>query len=266
MSNRPKRRALGSRLALLGLFVVSRYAGVETSTAVDNARQIVDEAQKRTTSTSERYESLLQTFDGSAKTSEKRWTFERIGSHGDSKSVIRFVSPAEVKGVALLVVNHPDRASDQWMWTPAIERDRRIALQDRSTRFFGTDFSFEDLEERDANQYDYDVLGAEAIKGAPCWKLQAIPKQARSSQYTKSIVWIQKDNYAYVRVDFYVNDRVVRRLENLNITNVQGIWTPRETRMTDLRRGGLTRLALEHVEYNLPLKEERFTLQGIRQQ
>ena len=30
-------------------------------------------------------------------------------------------------------------------------RDQRIALQDRSTRFFGTDFSFEDLEERDVN-------------------------------------------------------------------------------------------------------------------
>jgi hypothetical protein len=49
--------------------------------------------------------------------------------------VLRFTAPAEVKGVALLVVNHPDRASDQWMWTPAINRERRIALQDRSQRF-----------------------------------------------------------------------------------------------------------------------------------
>ena len=92
------------------------------------------------------------------KITEKRWTYERLGSHGNSKAVLRFTAPAEVKGVALLVVNHPDRASDQWMWTPAIERDRRIALQDRSTRFFGTDFSFEDLEERDVNQYDYKLL------------------------------------------------------------------------------------------------------------
>ena len=86
-------------------------------------------------------------------------------SHGDSKAVLRFTAPAEVKGVALLVVNHPDRASDQWMWTPAIERDRRIALQDRSTRFFGTDFSFEDLEERDVNQYEYALLGDETLDG-----------------------------------------------------------------------------------------------------
>ena len=78
----------------------------------------------------------------SNKVSIKRWEYLRIGSYGTSKAILRFTAPAEVKGVALLIVNHTDRASDQWMWTPAIERDRRIAAQDRSTRFFGTGFSF----------------------------------------------------------------------------------------------------------------------------
>jgi outer membrane lipoprotein-sorting protein len=265
MNSHSRRRAL-AYFAFLVLIVASRHAAVEAGSAADNARQIVDEAQKRTTSTSERYEGVLQTFDGEKKTSDKRWTFERIGSHGDSKSVIRFTAPAEVKGVALLIANHSDRASDQWMWTPALERDRRIALQDRSTRFFGTDFSFEDLEERDVNQYDYTLVGEEAIGGALCWKIQTIAKQAKSSQYTKSIIWIRKDNYAYVRIDLYVQNQVVRKVEYSNISSIQGIWTARETRVADLRRGTLTRLALDHVEYNVPLKDERFTLQGIRQQ
>ena len=234
--------------------------------AADDALQIVQESQKRATSTSERYEGLLQSFDASGKTSEKRWTVERLGSHGSSKQVIRFTAPPEVKGVALLIVNHPDRASDQWMWTPAIERDRRIALQDRSTRFFGTDFSFEDLEERDVNQYDYTLLGEEPIDGVGCWKIESIPKQAKSSQYTKSIVWIRSDNYAAARLDSHIKDQVVRRVAYSDIRNIQGIWTARETVMTDLRRGSVTRLALDKVEYNVPLKDESFTLQAIRRQ
>ena len=32
------------------------------------------------------------------------------------------MAPPLVKGVALLVHNHPDRASDQWMWTPELNR------------------------------------------------------------------------------------------------------------------------------------------------
>src|SRR5688572_16904624 len=86
-----------------------------------DARQIVDDVEKRSTSKSQRYEGLLQSIDGGKTTAEKRRRFERLGSHGNSKSVIRFTAPSEVRGVALLVVNHPDRASDQWMWTPALE-------------------------------------------------------------------------------------------------------------------------------------------------
>jgi hypothetical protein len=231
--------------------------------AVD-ARQIVEEAQQRSDAKSQRYEGLLQVFDAKGKVTDKRWTFERLGSHGQSKAVLRFTAPAEVKGVALLVVNHPDRASDQWMWTPAIERDRRIALQDRSTRFFGTDFSFEDLEERDVDQFEYALLGDDAIDGVGCWKIQSTPRQSKSSQYTRSIVWIRKDNYAFARIENYVKEQVVRRLEYADIRNVQGIWTARQMEMTDLKRGSRTRLSLEKLEYNVPLKDEDFTLQAIR--
>jgi outer membrane lipoprotein-sorting protein len=247
------------------LLAVLVLAGMPVRTA-DSARQIVEEAQRRTDAKSQRYEGLLQVFDAKGKISDKRWTLERLGSHGDSRMVLRFTVPAEVKGVALLVVNHPDRASDQWMWTPAIERDRRIALQDRSTRFFGTDFSFEDLEERDVNQYEYTLAGDETIDAAACWKIQSIPKQAKSSQYTRSTVWVRKDNYAFVRIENYVKDQAVRRLNYTDVQNVQGIWTARHLEMIDLRRGSRTSLTLDKLQYNVPMKDEDFTLQAIRRQ
>lgn len=235
-------------------------------TAADTARDIVAEAQKRSTSDSERYEGILQTLDKGKKTSEKRWIFERVGAHGNSKSVIRFTAPSEVRGVALLIVNHADRPSDQWMWTPALERDRRIALQDRSTRFFGTDFSFEDLEQRDVEQYDHTMLGEEVLDGAKTWKIQSIPKPSRSSQYTKTIVWIRQDNYATARIDSYFLNDVVRQLQLSDIRQVQGIWTAHETVMNDLRRNSVTRLTLDKVQYNLPLKDDNFTVQALRRQ
>ena len=235
-------------------------------TRAQDVRQIVDEAQRRSSAVSQRYEGLLQVFEAKGRVSDKRWTLERLGSHGNSRAILKFTAPPEVKGVALLIVNHPDRASDQWMWTPAIERDRRIALQDRSTRFFGTDFSFEDLEERDVNQYDYQLFGDETVDGAACWKIQSVPKERKSSQYTRSIVWIRKDNYSFARIESYANDTVVRRLDYSDIQNVQGIWTARRLEMTDLRRGSRTRLTLDKLQYNVPMNEEDFTLQALRRQ
>ena len=229
-----------------------------------DARQIVQEAQRRGKSNSQRYEGVLEVTSADSKVTRKSWQTWRLGSYGDSKAIIRFTAPAEVKGVALLVVNHPERSSDQWMWTPAIARDRRIALQDRSTRFFGTDFSFEDLEERDVDQYEYRYTGEETIDGAPCWRIEARPKQSKTSQYTLSRTWIRKDNYVAALYENFIKDQPVRRLQQKDIQNIQGIWTARTLEMTDLRRKSRTVMRLEKLEYNVPLKDDEFTVQALR--
>jgi hypothetical protein len=241
-------------------------AGVAAPAGAQSAREIMQEAQRRTEASSQRYEGLLQVIDAKGKVTDKRWEYTRIGSHGSSKSMLRFTAPAEVKGVALLVINHPDRASDQWMWTPAIARDRRIALQDRSTRFFGTDFSFEDLEERDVDQYDFSLLGEESMGGAACWCVEARPRQSKTSQYTRSRIWVRKDNYAYVQVENGARGEIVRRLKYEQLEQVQGIWTARLLEMADLRRSSRTILKLEQLQYNVPLKDEDFTLQSLRRE
>lgn len=229
-----------------------------------DARQIIAESQRRTRSKSQRYEGTLRVMDPKNRVSAKRWHFIRLGSYGDSKSLLRFVEPPEVRGVALLIYNHPDRASDQWMWRPEIERDQRIALQDRSTRFFGTDFSFEDLEERDVNQFDYNMLGEETLDGAKCWKIDSKPKQSKSSQYTHSILWVGQDNYVVARVEGYGKSGLVRRVSYGDIQNVQGIWTARTIEVLDAKRNSRTILMLEKLEYNVPLGESAFTLQALR--
>jgi outer membrane lipoprotein-sorting protein len=239
---------------------------LSTSTllAQSDARALVQEAQRRAESKSQRYEGLLQVLDNKGKVADKRWLFMRLGSHGRSKAVLRFLAPAEVKDVALLIVNHPDRASDQWMWTPALQRERRIALQDRSTRFFGTDFSFEDLEERDVDQYNYRLVGEETVDGAACWRVESTPSKNKISQYTKADVWIRQDTYAFAQVESYVKTDLVRRLKYSDFAQAQGIWTARRLEMTDLRRKSRTILTLQKLEYNVPLREEEFTLQGLR--
>jgi hypothetical protein len=256
MTNQARRLQRWNCSVAMFLFASSLFA--------QDARQIVEESQKRGRSNSQQYEGSLEVIGANNKVSKKSWQSQRLGSYGNSKATIRFTAPAEVKGVALLVLNHPDRSSDQWMWTPAIGRDRRIAQQDRSTRFFGTDFSFEDLEERDVDQYDFKMLGDDKIDGAACWRIESKPKQNKSSQYTSSRVWIRKDNYVPVQYENYVKDSVVRRLKETDVENIQGIWTARTLEMTDLRRNSRTILKLENVHYNVPMKDDDFTVVALR--
>ncbi len=229
-----------------------------------DARQIMQESQKRGQVKSERYEGLLQVYESNGKMREKRWVYDRIGSYGSSKALLRFTEPAEVNGVALLIANRPDRASEQWMWTPAIGRERRIALQDRSTRFFGTDFSFEDMEERDLDQFDFKLDGENDLGWVKCWRIEATPKRAKASQYSRLMIWVRQDHYVIVQLDDYVKDEVARRLQYSQIAEVQGIWTARLLDMAELRRKSHTTLHLDKVEYNVPMRDDDFTVQALR--
>jgi outer membrane lipoprotein-sorting protein len=122
------------------------------------------------------------------------------------------------------------------------------------------------MEERDVDQSDYTLLGDDTIESFACWRIQSTPKQAKSSQYTRAIVWIRKDNYSVVRVEDYIKDQAVRRLNYGDFVNIVGIWTARTLEMSDLRRGSRTRLTLDKLQYNVAMKDEDFTLQAIRRQ
>jgi hypothetical protein len=246
------------------LLVSGSWFLVVSAVFAQDARQIVAESQKRGQAKSQQYEGTLEVVGSSNKIGLKRWMFERIGSYGSSKAILRFTAPAEVKGVTVLIINHPDRASDQWLWTPALERERRIASQDQSTRFFGTDFSFEDLEERDVDQFDYKLEGEQTFDGQPCWKIESKPKEGKSSQYTSSLLMIRRDNYVVIQIENFARDKLVRRIHYSDVQKQDGIWVARTIEALDANRGSRTVLKLEKLRYNVPMKEESFTLEALR--
>jgi hypothetical protein len=77
-------------------------------------------------------------------------------------------------------------------------------------------------------------------------------------------VWIRKDTYAIAQIESFIKDKLVRRLTYSDFVETQGIWTARRLEMTDLRRNSKTVLSLDKLQYNVPLREESFTIQALR--
>lgn len=228
-----------------------------------DGHQIMQEVTKRAHSDSMRYEGTVQTCPKPvcANTKSliiKRWTYERIGDAGKSKAILRFTGPSEVKGVALLIVNHPDAASDQWLWRPAVGREQRIAIQDRSSKFFGTDFSYEDLEEKDADQYDYTVTGE--MTGQ--WRIDAKPK--KMSSYTHCYFYIDKTHYSFQRIECYDKKGLAKTVDYGDFEMIDKIWTPRGVAIVDAQRRTKTAMHYDKVEYNVGLKDSDFTVEALR--
>jgi hypothetical protein len=229
-----------------------------------DARQLLMEAQRRAQVASVRYEGVALTSNYAGATSEKHWRFERIGPYGEGKILIRFLSPAEVEGVAILILHHRNGPSGEWMWTPASGRVRSIAAESRMTRFFGTDFSFEDLEEHDVDQYDCKLLEDASLDGAACWRIECRSNRANASQYTYSHLWLRKDDYVIAQLENFQGPLLMRRIVNRDVRKVQGIWTPHVIEISQPARRTRTVLTLEKLEYNVALDEAAFTVEALR--
>jgi hypothetical protein len=248
----------GFALALIVLF------GTMSAGAADRALEIMKEVEKRALSDSQSYEGAIEVLDARGKVLNKSWHFWREGNRGNSKVLVRFDTPAEVRGVGLLTLNHPGRNAEQWMYTPSIQRDRRIAPQEKSQRFMGTDFTNEDMEERAVEDYDYSLVGEESFAGQPCYKIKAVHRDRGNTQYSQIQLWVRKDIVATTHAEFYIDGKLSKSLRWDDWKQVQNIWTPHFVEMKDLSHGSTTRIRSSNVKYNMKYEPDWFSLRNLR--
>src|SRR5262245_30239495 len=63
----------------------------------------------------------------------------------DQRRMVRFLSPADVKGTATLMIEHSDGDDDIWIYLPALHKVRRLVANNKKDSFVGTDFSYSDI-------------------------------------------------------------------------------------------------------------------------
>ena len=101
----------------------------------------------------------FQVFDRQGQNTKKEFTYMRMAASGESRTLVAFTAPKEILGVVLLSINQRGAAASQYVYTPATQRVRSVVQQERSARFIGTDFTFEDIGERVLDAFNYKLIG-----------------------------------------------------------------------------------------------------------
>jgi hypothetical protein len=246
---------------VVALLIVAQGAVVPVTD--DKALEIMKEVQRRSLADSQSYEGAIDVIDAKGKVLNKVWHHYREGNQGNSKVLVRFDAPPEVRGVGMLTLNHAGKNSEQRLYTPAIQRDRRIAPQEKSQRFMGTDFTNEDMEERAIEDYDYRLEGEETFAGQPSYKIRAVYKDRGNTQYSQVQLWVRKDIVATAYAEFYVEKKLSKTLKWDDWKQIQNIWTPHYMEMKDLLRNSTTRIRSSNMKYNVKFEPDWFSLRNL---
>jgi len=246
-------------------FAIVFLAGAAGFGASPDARKIMQDVYLQDTSRGTLMRASFEVFDKEGKHTKKEFTYRRIGSPGDSKTLVVFTVPEEIRGVALLSINRQGVSDRQYMYVPATQRVRTVVPQERSARFIGTDFTFEDIAERVLDDFTYRLIGeAETIEGHKTWKVEATPIDPSRSQYKYIYYWVAQDVPVIIHAEMYdAQGKQVRVLHASQIKRVSGISGARRTEMASTLTGTRTVLVIDDAKFNLAMDEKLFTPEGL---
>lgn len=187
----------------------------------------------------------------------------------DSKAVMFFLEPADVKGTGFLSWSYDDESKDddQWLYLPALKKVRRISSSDKADYFMGTDFTYNDMGDRDVDDYMYTHLGAESIDGIECYHLERLPQNADvldETDYSRAEIWVRPDIWMITKAVFFdKKGNLLKELTVSDIVAVDGMWVANTMHMHHLQNEHQTYLRFSHNQFNTGLDEELFSQRSL---
>ena len=212
-------------------------------------------------------------------------TFSRLvledSTVGD-KIIVRFLTPAEIKGVAALTHERAGDSDDNWLYLPANKSVRRISGANKTASFQGTEFTYEDLSNLEVAEYDWRYLDESTIEreggSVPVLRVEASPNY-KDTGYSRIVVHYHTETFRRERIDYY--DKAERLLKTLDSAEWQAhhgrFWRANLLDMVNHQTGKRTVLRQERSYVNLSkypdprsgepranLDDSRFTTQALQ--
>ncbi len=190
----------------------------------------------------------------------------------DTKSVIFFLSPSDVKNTAFLTYDYGDASKDddQWLYLPALKKSKRIASSDKSASFMGSDFTYSDMTSRTIEDYTYKIAKESKVNGKKVWIIESVPKTQKTvdeTGYKKSFMFVDQDNFVVIRaMHILVDGGKKKYMDVKSLEKIDGVWVATKIEMKT-KKGKqtvhATILELQDSKFNQNLKDSFFTVRTI---
>ena len=198
--------------------------------------------------------------------SKRTFLSESWSKDKGEKNLVRYLEPRRVKGQAILMLNNAD---DIWSYFPRTQRVRKLATHAKKQKMQGSDFSYEDMGGGDAFIDDFvsKRLKDEKMEGKNCYKLELIRKSKSDISYSRLIMWVIKENFIPIVIDYYDEDdstQLEKRLVESEIRIIDNIPTAMKVVMYNKNDNTQTEMELIEVKYNVKLSDDMFTERSLK--
>ncbi|PHM27993.1 outer membrane lipoprotein-sorting protein [Xenorhabdus budapestensis] len=258
-------RIKGFSLAYLFIFGLLSFP---TFASEEQGREIIQEAIARDNGFGDTVTDLKMTLlNAEGQESHRYLKISTLEVAGDGDKLLTFFEqPRDIKGTALLAFTHLDRDDEQWIYLPASRRVKRISSSNKSGSFMGSEFAYEDLASEEIEKYKmYNYLGEKPCGQQSCFIVERKPVD-KESGYARQIVWIDKDFYRFIRIDYY--DRRNALLKTRTFDDYQlymdKYWRSLEITMQNHQSNKTTKLLVRNIQFQAGLTDRDFDIAALK--
>ncbi len=242
------------RTPLFFLMVLLASTSSLSAQDADATRLFKDIESKSNAITYESGRVVMTIFDARGRSRVREidsWSYTKAS---ESKVLVRFQSPADVKGTALLTLQEGGRDS-QKLYLPSVGRIQTVGSAQLSDRFMGSDFLFDDL--RPVSYADFKFETKE--KSATRWLVRGTPSTSRTFSYADYVV--DPVRLVLLEATYYnAQGKATRKLTVSEFKEVvSGVWRGNTLVMQDLIANRRTELKWSNRVVDKTIPASMFT-------
>lgn len=264
------------RSAAVALALVIATAAVDARGAVPGPRDLLD-ARGRLYATTyawadQRQVLRVTTVDAGARRQERTVElYERRYRDGARKTLLVFVAPDNVKGMAVLSQERERGTPERWLYLPRQKRARRFAGQMHDEGLLGTDLTAGDLDlMRDTLRWTTaamrpTVRGPERVADADTYGLEfgkaVLGTLPVTAQYERVVLWIGTDDLVLRQVELYGDAGTpLKRILQRDVRFVGKVPVPARIEVETPGTGTRSTFELVEAEFDAGFPDDVFSL------
>jgi hypothetical protein len=156
-------------------------------------------------------------------------------------SLVLVESPADVRNTGFLTLGEAAQSGGdkQWLYLPKLRRTSRVPNSGKSDPFLGSDFSYSDLTQPNADDYKWKMLEtAVRVGDEDCWHVEGEPRNKDvldATGYSKTEMWVSKAKQALVQLKAQtIKGGQTKYYKASDFRLTSGHWSPHRLQMRTL--------------------------------
>jgi hypothetical protein len=198
---------------------------------------------------------------------ERRRTIAAVTKVVDGRvySIGRLLSPEYLRDMTVLMMESENREQDAFVFMPSLDKVRRITTAQRSDAFFGSDITYEDIEQQRAEDFEFDGMEIGRLGEESVYRIQARP--ARVDNYARAVFTVAQSDFALLEILYYKRSaeapyRIIRASRE-HMTVLDGHVLPTRIHVENTMRGTQTDVLLTKMRTDLEIPTRIFSVRTL---